>query len=140
MCIFTLKTKNENATIFQSQANDEKTFVFVIVKKMNDSMKKKIQQNKFQIKCLKPCILNFKNCLMFIFADFRKIINQTAIFFYLFRYFDYNIFSFSTVIRIDTIRTQFISTFIKSSISISFVSLILFEAVLQRRESLSTIL
>ena len=41
-----------------------------------------VRQNKcfFWIKCLKACILNFKNCLMFIFTDFRKMINQTAIF------------------------------------------------------------
>ena len=35
-------TKNENVSISQSQTDNEKTFVFVAVKMMNDSMKKKI--------------------------------------------------------------------------------------------------
>ena len=93
----------------------------------------------FRMKCLKVCILNFKNCLMFIFANFRKIINQTTIFFDLSEYSDNNIFSFSVVIRTNAIRTQFISTSMKSTISISFASSISFEAVRKRRESLSTI-
>ena len=101
-----------------------------------------IRRNKcfFRIKCLEVCILNFKNCLMFIFVDFRKIINQTTIFFDSFKYSDDSTFSFSTVTRTDAIRTQFISTSMKSSISISFALSILFETVRKRRESLSTAL
>ena len=50
---------------------------------------------------------------MFISADFRKIFNQTAIFFDLFESFDNNIYLFLTVIQTNAIRTQFISTFIE---------------------------
>ena len=40
MFIFVFQTKNENITILQSQANDEKSFIFVVVKEINDSIKK----------------------------------------------------------------------------------------------------
>ena len=77
---------------------------------------------------------------MFIFADLLKIINQTAIFFDLFKYLDKNILSFAAVIQINTIRRQFISTFMKSSISISLISSISFEIVRKCRENSSTTL
>ena len=75
---------------------------------------------------------------MFIFADLLKIINQTTILFDSFEYSDKNTLSFTTVIRTNVTRTQFISTFIKSSISISLTSSISFETVRKRRESSST--
>ena len=39
-------TENENMTISQSQADDKRTFVFVAVKMMNDSIKMKNKINK----------------------------------------------------------------------------------------------
>ena len=60
--VFVFETKNESATIFQSQANDEKTFTFVTVKKINNSMKKQ-KINKIH--------LFFENFL-FEFYNFRQ--------------------------------------------------------------------
>ena len=77
---------------------------------------------------------------MFTFVNLRKIVNQIVTLFDLSKYSNNNAFSFSIVIRINAIRTQFSSTFIKSSISISLISSILFNAVQKRRENLSTIL
>ena len=74
-----------------------------------------------------------------MFADFRKIINQTVIFSDLFTYFDNSILSFLAVIRTNVIQPQFISTSMKSSVSISFTLSISFEAVRKRHECLSTV-
>ena len=41
MFVFVFETNNKSVTIFQSQANDERTFIFVTVKKKNESIKKK---------------------------------------------------------------------------------------------------
>ena len=34
--IFAVKTKNKNVTIFRTKINDERTFAFVVMKKVND--------------------------------------------------------------------------------------------------------
>ena len=45
MFVFTLKTESKSVVIFQTKTNNEKTFVFVFVKKMNSSIKKIVKNS-----------------------------------------------------------------------------------------------
>ena len=54
-----LKLKNKNVTIFQTQADNEKTFVFVVVKKMNNLIKKEIKANQYNKFIFRKFVISF---------------------------------------------------------------------------------